>query len=59
MEETLKRIEEKLAAIESLLQQLPVIQAIASIQLNEEYQSARLTGKTSKDLWELDLPNLP
>lgn len=59
MEEALKRIEEKLAAIESLLQQLPVIQAIAFIQLNEEYQSARLTGKTSKGLWELDLPNLP
>lgn len=56
MEQTLQEIKEKLTVIESLLQQLPVIQAVTFIQLNEEYQRARLRGKTSKDLWDLNLP---
>lgn len=55
-EQTLQEIKEKLTAIESLLQQLPVIQAVTFIQLNEEYQLARLRGETSKDLWDLNIP---
>ncbi len=56
MKQTLQEIKEKLTVIESLLQQLPVIQAVTFIQLNEEYQLARLRGKTSKDLWDLNIP---
>ena len=54
----LKEIKEKLAAIESLLQRLPEIQAAVLIQMYEEYQAAKLQGKKSSDLWVIAPPNL-
>lgn len=56
--EDLAEIKEKLAAIESLLQRLPEIQAAVFIQMNEEYQSARMGGMKSSDLWTIAPPNL-
>lgn len=53
----LTEIKEKLAAIESLLQRLPEIQAAVLIQMCEEYQAARLEGKSSSDLWVISPPN--
>ena len=54
----LTEIKEKLAAIESLLQRLPEIQAATFIQMQEEYQTARMQGKKSSDLWVIAPPNL-
>lgn len=53
MQSELQQIKEKLAAIESLLQRLPEIQAAVFLQMLDEYQSAKLTGKTARDLWEV------
>lgn len=53
----LSEIKEKLAAIESLLQRLPEIQAAVFIKMQEEYQAARLAGKNSSDLWIIAPPN--
>lgn len=50
-------INEKLAAIESLLQRLPEIQAAVFIQMQEEYLTARMQGKKSSDLWVIAPPN--
>jgi len=55
--EDLTEIKEKLAAIESLLQRLPEIQAAVFIQMNEEYQAARLQGRKSSDLWDVVPPS--
>lgn len=54
----LTEIKEKLAAIESLLQRLPEIQAAVFIQMNEEYRAAQLKGRKSSDLWTIAPPNL-
>lgn len=54
----LTEVNKKLAAIESLLQRLPEIQAAAFIQMNEEYQAARLQGLKSQDLWTVPPSNL-
>ena len=54
----LTEIKEKLAAIESLLQRLPEMQAAMFIQMNEEYQAAKLEGKKSSDLWVIAPPDL-
>lgn len=58
MENDLREIKEKLAAIESLLQRLPEIQAAVFLQMQEEYQSARLLGKKAEDIWIIAPPNL-
>ena len=57
VEDELREIKEKLAAIESLLQRLPEIQAVALIQMIEEYHEAKLAGVKSKDLWVIPPPN--
>lgn len=54
----LEKIKEKLAAIELLLQQLPEIQAAIFIQMNEEYQAAKMQGKKASDIWTIQKPNL-
>lgn len=54
----LTEIKEKLAAIESILQRLPEIQAAVFIQMYEEFQSAQMQGRKSKDLWVIAPPNL-
>ena len=54
--EMLAAIEKRLAAIESLLQRLPEIQAATFIQMQEEYQAARMQGKKSSDLWVIAPP---
>lgn len=54
--EKLDAIIEKLAAIESLLQRLPEIQAVAMLQLYDEYQSAQLQGRSASDLWTIPPP---
>lgn len=53
----LEELKEKLAAIESLLQRLPEIQAAAFFQMYEEYQAARLQGKKASDLWVIPQPD--
>lgn len=55
--EDLTEIKERLVAIESLLQRLPEIQAAVFIQMNEEYQAARMSGMKSSDLWTIAPPN--
>lgn len=54
----MSEIKKRLAAIESLLQRLPEMQAAMFIQMNEEYQSAKLEGKKSSDLWVIAPPDL-
>lgn len=56
MPDELREIKEKLAAIESLLQRLPEIQAAVFLQMLEEHQSARLAGISAKDLWTVPDP---
>lgn len=53
----LKEIKERLAAIESLLQQLPEIQAAAFFQMYDEYQSAKFQGKKATDIWTIPPPS--
>lgn len=53
----LKEIKEKLTAIESLLQRLPEIQAAVFIQMNEEYQAAKMRGQKSSELWSIAPPS--
>ena len=48
----------KLEAIESLLRQLPEIMAATYIQMDEEYQIAKMQGKKSSDLWIIAPPHL-
>ena len=55
--EDLTEIKERLMAIESLLQRLPEIQAAVFIQMNEEYQAARMGGMKSSDLWTIAPPD--
>lgn len=50
-------IKGRLAAIESLLQRLPEIQAAAFFQMYDEYQKARMEGKKASDLWVIPQPN--
>lgn len=57
MMDELAEIKEKLAAIESLLQRLPEIQAAAFIQMYDEYQTAKFFGKNPSDLWAIPSPN--
>lgn len=57
MPDDIKEIKEKLAAIESLLQRLPEIQAVAMIQFFEEYVDAKSKGLSSKDIWIIPEPN--
>lgn len=56
MPDELLEIKEKLAAIESLLQRLPEIQAAVFLNMLDEYQSAKLIGKKAADLWEIPSP---
>ena len=53
----LTEIKEKLVAIESLLQRLPEIQAAVFLKMQEEYETARLEGKKSSDLWVIAPPH--
>ena len=54
---TERSIEERLAAIESLLQRLPEIQAAVFIDMWEQYQRARLSGQSPRELWEIIPPD--
>ena len=56
MSDELIEIKERLAAIESLLQRLPEIQAAVFLKMLDEYQYAKLTGKKAADLWEVPSP---
>ena len=58
MPDDLREIREKLAAIESLLQRLPEIQAAVFLNMLDEYQSAKLIGKRPADLWEIPNPSV-
>lgn len=57
MPEDIQEIKERLAAVESLLQQLPEVQAAVFFQMLDEYQSARLSGKRACDIWEIPSPH--
>ena len=54
IERTIQSIEKTLASIEMLLRQMPEVQAATYIKMNEEYQRARLQGKSCDDLWEFE-----
>jgi hypothetical protein len=56
LKEDIAEIKEKLAAIESLLQRLPEIQAAVFFQMLDEYEAAKLQGRRSRDLWEIPNP---
>ena len=56
LKEDIAEIKEKLAAIESLLQRLPEIQAAVFFQMLDEYEAAKLQGRRSRDLWEFPNP---
>lgn len=52
----LSEIRKRLAAIESLLQRLPEIQAAVFFQMLEEYQIAKIQGRAAGELWEVPNP---
>lgn len=52
----LHEIKEKLASIESLLQRMPEMQAAVFFQMMEEYNTAKLMGKSTKELWVIPHP---
>ena len=56
MEAEIQELKEKLAAIESLLQRLPEIQAAIFFQMFDEYKAAQLVGRSAKHLWEVPNP---
>ena len=56
MPDELREIKEKLAAIESLLQRLPEIQAAVFLMMLDEYQSGKFAGRGAKDLWTVPRP---
>lgn len=56
MEREFEAINEKLTAIESLLQRLPEIQAAVFFQMLDEYQSAKLEAKKARDIWYVPSP---
>ena len=47
----LKEIKEKLAAIESLLQRLPEIQAAVFLLMRDEYETAKAQGRDARQLY--------
>ena len=49
-------IKKSLAAIESLLQRLPEIQAAVYMTMQEERDAAHMVGKHCTDLWEIPEP---
>ena len=53
----LKEIEEKLAAIESLLQRLPEIQAAVFLLMRDEYETAKAQGRDARQLWSVPNPD--
>lgn len=57
MPDDLLEIKEKLAAIESLLQRLPEIQAAVFFQLLDEYELAKLQGRKASDIWIIAPPD--
>ena len=56
LKEELGEIKEKLAAIESLLQRLPEIQATVFLQMQDEYEMAKAQGRRVQDLWAVPTP---
>ena len=52
----LKTIEKRLAAIESILQQLPEVQAATFLLMQEECAAARFQGKKPSDLFRIIPP---
>lgn len=56
LREELVKIKEKLAAIESLLQRLPEIQAAVFLQMQDEYEMAKAQGRRAQDLWAVPTP---
>lgn len=57
LENELAEIKEKLAAIESLLQRLPEIQAAVFLQMQDEYEMAKAHGRRAQDLWAVPTPD--
>ena len=53
----LKEIKEKLAAIESLLQRLPEIQAAVFLLMRDEYETAKAQGRDARQLWAVPNPD--
>ena len=53
----MKEIEEKLAAIESLLQRLPEIQAAVFLLMRDEYETAKAQGRDARQLWSVPNPD--
>ena len=53
----LKEVKEKLAAIESLLQRLPEIQAAVFLLMRDEYETAKAQGGDARKLWAVPNPD--
>ena len=56
MRRDIESIDKRLAAIESLLQRLPEIQAAVFFQMMDEYQNAKLQAKKARDIWDVPSP---
>ena len=56
--ETLKAVDKKLAAIESLLQRLPEIHSAVFLQMQEELRAAQLLGRKSTDIFTVAPPHV-
>lgn len=53
----LKEVKEKLAAIESLLQRLPEIQAAVFLLMRDEYETAKAQRRDARQLWSVPNPD--
>lgn len=53
----LEQIRKELAEIHSLLQRLPELQAAVFFQMYEEVETAKLQGKTLRDIWTTAPPD--
>lgn len=53
----LERIRKELAEIHFLLQHLPELQAAVFFQMYEKVETAKLQGKTLRDIWTIAPPD--
>lgn len=54
---TLQEIASTIKRIERILLQFPEVAAATFFTMKDEYEAAKLRGKTAKDIWEIIPPN--
>lgn len=52
----LDEIKKELEAIRHTIQQLPELNAVIFLQFYEKYESAKLIGRKTSDLWKIEPP---